>query len=169
MAGSLAGIFAGAIVGYFSENLAQAWIKWYSGNPLEAAAMGGVIAGAFAGVSIAAVMRVFEDAEGGARRSGRFSALLGSLAGVFAGIGGASIGSTLAQSVLSCANGYSGNPYLQSGCAQGILQGSLLFGIWTGAIAGAISAWATAVILSRLRRHERPGSTGAKLILVERS
>jgi hypothetical protein len=152
VAGSVAGIAAGLITGYLSELLASVWINAFSGNPLEGALVGGAIAGGLAGVAVAAVLRLFPDTGVGNSANGRFAALLGSVAGALAGMGGASVGATLAQSVLVCPNGYSVYPYVSSGCSAGILQGSLLFGIWAGAVTGAVGALVCATVLRRINR-----------------
>jgi MFS family permease len=150
IAGSVAGIAIGVAVGYFSEGLAQAWVNAFSGNPLEGALVGGAIAGGFAGVAAAAILRVFRNLGTLVGREGSFTALSGSVLGLLAGMGGASIGATLAQSVSECPNGYYVNPYTPSSCVPGILQGSLLFGLWAGAITGAVGALVAASALSRL-------------------
>jgi len=152
ISGSVAGTVSGAVVGYFSEGLAQAWINAFSGNPLEGALVGGAIAGGFAGTAGAASLRTFRSLGARTGRERGFTALLGGLLGLLGGIGGASIGASLAQSVLACPNGYSANPYTPSGCASGILQGSLLLGLWAGAITGAVGAVLTAYALSVLGR-----------------
>jgi hypothetical protein len=148
--GSLAGIVVGMVVGYCSEGLAQAWINAFSGNPLEGALVGGAIGGGFAGVAAAAALRVFRSSGAPSSRERTFAALVGTIAGLLTGMGGASIGATLAESVLVCPNGYYTNPSTLPGCVVGILQGALLLGIWAGAVCGAIAALATAFVLSRL-------------------
>lgn len=55
--GSVTGIGAGAVAGYFSENLTEAWINWFGGNPFEGGLAGGIIAGALAGVATASIIR----------------------------------------------------------------------------------------------------------------
>jgi hypothetical protein len=117
------------------------------------------IAGAFAGAAGAAALRVLRN-DGAPRRAElQFSALLGSILGLFSGLGGGVAGGTLAESVLVCPNGYFANPFTPSGCAAGILPGAPLFGMWTGAVAGAIVAILTVFALSRLKRTP-PASTG---------
>jgi hypothetical protein len=150
IAGSVVGIAVGVVAGYYSEGLAQGWVNAFSGTPTEGALVGGAIAGGMAGVAAAATLRVFRNLGGGTRHEGSFAPLLGSVLGLFAGMGGASIGATLAQSVVVCPSGYSANPDVLGGCAPGILQGSLLVGLWAGAITGAIGALVTASVLSRL-------------------
>lgn len=149
--GSVAGIAVGVAVGFFSEPLAVAWVHAFSGNPLEGALVAGAIAGGYAGVALVATTRIFWKANPRVIREGGFLALLGSVLGLLAGMGGAGIGATLAQSVVACPNGYYENPFTPSGCVPGILQGSLLFGLWAGAITGALAALVTALVLSRLR------------------
>lgn len=150
IAGSVAGIGTGVVVGFFSENLAGAWVSAFSGNPLEGALVGGAIAGGVAGIAMVALLRVFRNVGARVSREGKLLALLGSILGLLAGMGGASIGATLAQSVVACPNGYYAHPFTPSGCVPGILQGSLLFGLWAGAITGAVGALVTASVLSRL-------------------
>jgi hypothetical protein len=161
VAGSAAGIAVGAIVGYLSEILARAWITAFSGNPLEGAVVGGAIAGGYAGVAVAAMLRVFGDPDPHGHSDRRFAALLGSLLGLLAGAGGGSIGATLAQSVLVCPNGYYAYPFVPAGCNAGILQGAILFGIWGGAVAGAFGALVAAYVLPRLSRASSAGSPTA--------
>jgi hypothetical protein len=148
VAGSVAGILMGVVVGYFSEYLAQTWVNAFSGNPLEGALAGGLIAGGFAGAVAAAMYRLSRKPPGLAGREEAFVAAYGSVLVLFAGMGGASMGATLAQSVLPCPDGYFTNPDFLPGCASGILEGSLLLGIWGGAIAGAVGAPAASLVLA---------------------
>ncbi|MGA9839940.1 MAG: hypothetical protein WBE40_02705 [Thermoplasmata archaeon] len=150
ISGSFAGIVVGVLVGLLSEGLARSWVNAFSVNPLEGALVGGAIAGGFAGVAAAGMLRIFGNPGSEISREGRFAALLGSVLGVFAGMGGASIGATLAQSVVACPNGYYANSYQPAGCVPGILQGALLIGLWAGAILGALGGFAAAFVLSRL-------------------
>jgi MFS family permease len=148
--GSIAGIAVSVVAGYFSEDLARLWVNAFSANPLEAALVGGAMAGSFAGVAGAATLRTFQSMRTRASRQGKFTALSGSILGLLAGLGGGSIGATLAQSVIACPNGYYSNPSPPSGCVPGVLQGSLLLGLWAGAATGAVAALVTTTLLSRL-------------------
>jgi hypothetical protein len=156
IAGSSAGIIVAAIAGYFSENLAQAWVNAFSGNPLEGALVGGAIAGSCAGVAAAGVLSVFQDGGTPTRRTTPYAGLVGAVLGLLAGAGGGSIGGSLAQSALVCPNGYYAIPYRAVGCDAGILQGSLLFGMWAGAVFGAIGALVAALVISRLPETMTP-------------
>jgi hypothetical protein len=148
--GSLTGLLGAGLVGYYSEPLAQAWINAFSGDPLAGALAGGAIAAGFAGVGAVAVLRALSPPASPGRRRASFAALIGSVAGFLVGIGGASIGSTLAESVSPCPNGYYGNPFTPGPCVPGLLQGSLLVGMWVGAVVGAATAVLASVVLARL-------------------
>lgn len=150
IAGSVAGIAIGVVAGYYSDNLAVSWINVFSGNPLEGALAGGAIAGGLAGVAGAIALRTFQNLGAVVRHERKFAALSGSVLGLLAGLGGGAIGATLAQSVIACPNGYFSNPVIPSGCVPGVLQGSLLIGLWAGAATGALAAFLAASVLGRL-------------------
>ena len=161
ISGSVTGTVAAVAAGYLSGNLAQSWVNAFSGNPLAGALVGGVIAGSAAGVAAASAHRIFRGPGALAGREEAFVAVWGSVLGLFAGMGGASIGATLAQSARACPNGFYANPSNPFGCVPGILQGSLLIGIWSGALMGAVGALATALLLALLARDSAPAhSTG---------
>lgn len=151
LGGSVAGIGIGVVVGYFSENIALAWFDAFSSNPLEAALVGGAIAGGFAGIAAAVALRALAKMGAAVVLDGKFAALTGSILGLLAGLGGGSIGATLVDSLLACPNGFFTNPYTTSGCVPGLLQGSLLVGLWAGAATGAIAAVGASSLLRRLQ------------------
>ena len=148
--GAVVGVGAGGAMGLVSEGWAQGWVTAFASNALAGALVGAGIAGALAGVTAAAFLRILRRSGTPVKRLVQFAGLIGSVAGLFAGIGGASVGVTLAQAATVCPNGYYTNPYTPSGCVPGVLAGSLLVGIWVGALMGAIGAMVTAEILGLL-------------------
>lgn len=152
LVGSVVGLAVSALAGYFSGELSVAWVNSFAGNPLMAALAGGILAGGYAGVATAAALRLQPAGmESLGRRIG-FSGLGGGLFGLLAGAGGGSIGVTLAQSITPCPNGYYIVPRQFARCAPGLLQGSLLVGMWAGAVTGAILAIVAAWLMARLAR-----------------
>jgi len=150
LAGALLGIAVGGAMGYVAESFAQSWIAAFSGNPPVAALVGGGLAGSLVGVAVAAALRILRRSGMPVKRAVQFAGLVGSLAGAFAGVGGASIGIALAEATTLCPNGYYSNPGFAAGCAVGVASGALLLGLWVGALMGAVGAMTTAEILGLL-------------------
>ncbi len=151
--GAVAGLALGGAMGLTAEGVAQYWIRTYSADPLAGALVAGGIAGALVGIATAAVLRILRRSGTPVRRLVQFAGVVGGLAGAFAGIGGAGIGAGLAQSSMVCPDGAS--------CVSGVLAGSLLAGLWIGALMGAIGAMVTAEILGLLP-PPRPLDTSAE-------
>ncbi|HTZ62034.1 MAG TPA: hypothetical protein VMC82_05290 [Thermoplasmata archaeon] len=160
IAGAVAGTGLGALFGTFAEGLAQGWIGQFRSAPLGAAFVGGALAGALLGIAAGAAVRVFQREGAPVKRVVQFGGLLGSLGGLLAGIGGASVGVTLAEATSVCPNGYFTDPYVASGCAQGLLQGSLLLGLWGGALTGALAGLASAEVLTLIAARRPPSPSG---------
>lgn len=155
VAGAMVGAGVGGALGLFAENFASDWISAYGSNPLVGALVGGGVAGAVFGVAAGAVVCAARPPGAKIKRVVQFAGLAGSVVGLFAGIGGGSVGASLAEAASVCPNGYFGFPRVVSGCDAGVLQGSLLFGMWIGAVVGAIAALATAEILTLIETRGR--------------
>lgn len=129
--GSIGGLLVAAMAGYYSEEVAVYWVDAFSAHALLGGLVSGALAGLLGGVLMACLLRLWGGPERPAPPNYRFTALIGCIGGILAGMGGASIGSALALSTVACPT---------SGCVPGLLQGSLLFGMWVGGVAGSVSA-----------------------------
>lgn len=149
--GSLAGLAAGAASGAFAEPAAADWVRAFSGDPLAAAFFGGAIGGTFVGIAAGVGVLVFQRQGTPVKEVVRFGGMVGALGGVLAGLGGGSIGATLAQSTTYCPNA----AYNGAACPPGLLQGAILLGVWGGGLLGAIAGLLTAEVLTFLAARRR--------------
>ncbi len=153
--GSVFGLIAAASVALAAPWIAVAWIDGFSSDPLEAAVVGGAIAGVFAGGIAAALQRTPRVVDPGARRPTALAAIVGSIAGLLAGVLGGGLGAMFAQSTSVCPNGYYVNPNTGAACPPGLVPGALIYGAWAGAVAGALAALAVDAVLAWLRASAR--------------
>ena len=145
--GAGAGIVLSVVAGYLSEIVAEWWAGTFFQYPLSAGLVGGALAGGFAGVAAVALLRGLRSSGPKFPKERRFATLSGSVAGLWAGLGGGALGEYLA--LAKCpeyAAGY-GGPVVLAGC--GFTQGAIALGAWAGAAVGALSAFLTALVLSR--------------------
>lgn len=148
-AGAVAGIVTGSVVSIYAEQAARWWVSEFGANPFVGAVAGALVAGVAAGGAIVAAVQA--GARGTRGIPLRFAGLIGAVAGLMAGVGGAGVGFTLAESESVCPNGYSGLPAPPPpNCWSGVGQGSLVLGIWFGAAAGVLGAVAVTLLFRLL-------------------
>lgn len=145
-----------AVAGYYSEVVAEWWANQFFQAPLSAGVAGGALAGTCAGVAAVTVLRALRPPDLRDPMEGRFASLVGSLAGLWAGLGGGALGAYLA--LAKCFPFY-GGPVALAGCD--FTQGAVALGLWAGGASGALSAWIATLVLGAGKRPSQKGEPPA--------